>query len=155
MIRKNLIAIYATFLLIAIKTDVTVDDDISNLIQTTKDHYGKIDILINNAGIYKQSDLQNTKISEINDLIDTNLKALEFCKKKICKNINTHNFFFSNKMTNLPKFSDFAIIATNADKRREVTEKLVYQSSIKYIIFELKLKTYISQGKIDQFKYWN
>ena len=34
-----------------------------------------IDILINNAGIYKQSDLQNTKISEINDLIDTNLKA--------------------------------------------------------------------------------
>ena len=59
-------------------------------------------------------------------LIDTNLKALEFCKKKICKNINTHNFFFSNKMTNLPKFIDLAIIATNADKRREVTEKLVY-----------------------------
>jgi len=34
-----------------------------------------IDILINNAGIYKQSNLQNTNISEINDLIDTNLKA--------------------------------------------------------------------------------
>ena len=69
-------------------------------------------------------------------LIDVNLEALEFCKKKICKNINTHNLFFSNKMTNLPKFIDLAIIATNADKRREVTEKLIYRSSIKYIIFE-------------------
>jgi len=49
-----------------------------------------IDILINNAGLYKQSNLQNTDISEINDLIDTNLKApiiltkifSDFMKKK-------------------------------------------------------------------------
>ena len=34
-----------------------------------------IDILINNAGIYKKSDLLNFEINEINDLIDTNLKA--------------------------------------------------------------------------------
>ena len=27
-------------------------------------------------------------------LIDKNLEALEFCKEKICKNINRHNFFF-------------------------------------------------------------
>jgi hypothetical protein len=69
-------------------------------------------------------------------LIDKNLEALEFCKKKICKNINIHNFFFSNKITDLPKFIDLAIIATNADIRREITEKLIYQTSIKYIIFE-------------------
>ena len=69
-------------------------------------------------------------------LIDKNLEALKFCKKKFCKDTNAHNLFFSNKMTNLPKFIDLAIIATNADKRREVTEKLIYRSSIKYIIFE-------------------
>jgi len=69
-------------------------------------------------------------------LIDKNLETLEFCKKKICKNINTHNFFFLNKISNLPRFIDLAIIATNADKRREVTEKLIYRASIKYIIFE-------------------
>ena len=69
-------------------------------------------------------------------LIDKNLKALEFCKKNICKNTNLHNFFFPNKISDLPRFIDLAIIATNADKRREVTEKLIYQSSIKYIIFE-------------------
>ena len=44
-----------------------------------------IDILINNAGIYKQSDLQNTKISEINDLIDTNLKGTYNCCKAVSK----------------------------------------------------------------------
>ena len=42
-----------------------------------------IDILINNAGIYKQSNLQNTDISEINDLIDTNLKAPIILTKNI------------------------------------------------------------------------
>ena len=31
---------------------------------------------------------------------------------------------------------------------------VILNEAIKYIIFELKLKTYISQGKIDQFKYW-
>jgi len=69
-------------------------------------------------------------------LIDKNLETLEFCKKKICKNINIHNFFFLNKISNLPRFIDLAIIATNADKRREVVEKLIYRASIKYIIFE-------------------
>jgi len=69
-------------------------------------------------------------------LIDKNLEALKFCKKKFCKDTNAHNLFFSNKMTNLPRFMDLAIIATTADKRREVTEKLIYQASVKYIIFE-------------------
>ena len=69
-------------------------------------------------------------------LIDKNLEALKFCKKKFCKDTNAHNLFFSNKMTNLPRFMDLAIIATTADKRREVTEKLIYQASIKYVIFE-------------------
>ena len=41
-----------------------------------------------------------------------------------------------NKISNLPRFIDLAIIATNADKRREVAEKLIYRASIKYIIFE-------------------
>ena len=69
-------------------------------------------------------------------LIDKNLEALKFCKKKFCKDTNAHNLFFSNKITNLPRFMDLAIIATTADKRREVTEKLIYQASVKYIIFE-------------------
>ncbi len=49
---------------IALKTDVTNDEDITNLIQNTVNHYGGIDIIVNNAGytwdgmIHKMSDEQ-------------------------------------------------------------------------------------------------
>ena len=50
-------------------------DQIENITKSIIKREKFLEILINNAGVYKQSNLQNTNISEINDLIDTNLKA--------------------------------------------------------------------------------
>ena len=55
--------------------DLKKIDEIQKISKIILQKENFIDILINNAGIYKQSNLQNTDISEINDLIDTNLKA--------------------------------------------------------------------------------
>ncbi len=73
---------------IAIKTDVTIDDDISNLIQTTKDHYGKIDILINNAGYPLTSEYWNSSFTDIGlegykNVIDADLLGSIRCCKAV------------------------------------------------------------------------
>jgi len=73
---------------IAIKTDVTIDDDISNLIQTTKDHYGKIDILINNAGYPLTSEYWDSSFTDISlegykNVIDADLLGSIRCCKAV------------------------------------------------------------------------
>jgi len=68
-------------------------------------------------------------------LIDRNLESLKFCKNTN-KNISTHNFFYSTQLKDLPKNIDLAIISTNSDVRREVTEQLINYTQVKYIIFE-------------------
>ena len=73
---------------IAIKTDVTNDDDVSNLIQTTKNHYGKIDILINNAGFplvseYWDSSFNDIDIEGFKNVIDVDLIGSIRCCKAV------------------------------------------------------------------------
>ena len=73
---------------IAIKTDVTNDDDVSNLIQTTKNHYGKIDILINNAGFplvseYWDSSFNDIDVESFKNVIDADLIGSIRCCKAV------------------------------------------------------------------------
>ena len=73
---------------VAIKTDVTNDDDVSNLIQTTKNHYGKIDILINNAGFplvseYWDSSFHDIDIEGFKNVIDADLIGSIRCCKAV------------------------------------------------------------------------
>ena len=39
---------------IAVKTDVSIEKDCKNLIEQTTQKFGKIDVLINNAGVYRE-----------------------------------------------------------------------------------------------------
>ncbi len=61
---------------LAITTDVIYPDQVKRLVDATVQTYGRIDVMINNAGLMPQSPLERLKIDEWNQLIDVNIKGV-------------------------------------------------------------------------------
>lgn len=58
------------------KTDVTQPDEVNALIETAYKDFGRVDVLINNAGLMPQSFLEKNKQDEWNQMIDVNIKGV-------------------------------------------------------------------------------
>lgn len=65
----------------AVKTDVSNQDNCRNLIEKTIEKYGKIDILINNAGISMRALFSNVDIDVLKKLMDVNFWGTVYCSK--------------------------------------------------------------------------
>jgi len=61
---------------LVVETDVTKRDDLKNLIELSKKEYGKIDVLINNAGLMAIAPLAEDKVEEWDKMIDINVKGV-------------------------------------------------------------------------------
>lgn len=59
-----------------LKTDVTNPDQVQKLINTAINLHGRIDVLINNAGIMPHSLLEQARLDDWNRAIDINLKGV-------------------------------------------------------------------------------
>lgn len=70
------------------KTNVKQEDDLINLIQHVKITYGKIDILINNAGISKFKPLFELSTQEFDDVIHTNLRSVFIASREAAKHMS-------------------------------------------------------------------
>jgi NADP-dependent 3-hydroxy acid dehydrogenase YdfG len=57
-------------------TDVTDCDAVKTLVDTAVQTFGRIDVMINNAGLMPQALLERLKIDEWNRMIDVNLKGV-------------------------------------------------------------------------------
>jgi len=64
---------------IPVKTDVTNSDDVDALIRKTLDHFGGIDILINNVGMAIVKDILDTSLEEWRRQVDANLTSVYLC----------------------------------------------------------------------------
>ena len=58
---------------LAIKADITKEEEIINMVDKIINEFGKIDILINNAGIAIDSIIEDKDIKNIHKILDTNL----------------------------------------------------------------------------------
>lgn len=61
---------------LAIATDVTHYDQVKSLVDAAVQTYGRIDVMLNNAGLMPHSPLERLKIDDWNRTIDVNLKGV-------------------------------------------------------------------------------
>lgn len=66
---------------IAVCGDVSSEEDAKNLINTTVKEFGRLDVLVNNAGITKDNLLMRISEEDFDKVINTNLKGTFFCIK--------------------------------------------------------------------------
>jgi NADP-dependent 3-hydroxy acid dehydrogenase YdfG len=59
-----------------IPTDVRRRDDLSRLVGLACERYGKLDVLINNAGVMPISPLDDLRVEEWDEMIDINIKGV-------------------------------------------------------------------------------
>ena len=72
-------AVAAEFGGIAIRCDVTDPAQVEAMVQKTVDHYGRIDILFNNAGIERHSPIAAMDLAEHRRVIDVDLNGVYYC----------------------------------------------------------------------------
>jgi NAD(P)-dependent dehydrogenase (short-subunit alcohol dehydrogenase family) len=66
---------------LAVETDVVKEEDCKNLIAKTIEVYGRIDVLINNAGISMRAMFKDLDLNVIKNLMDVNFWGTVFCTK--------------------------------------------------------------------------
>ncbi|UII56300.1 SDR family oxidoreductase [Cytobacillus spongiae] len=65
-----------------LKIDLKNPQEIHHLMKTVQHTYGRIDILINNAGVSRFKPLFELSVEEWDDIIDTNLRSVFLCSKE-------------------------------------------------------------------------
>lgn len=61
---------------LAIETDVTDVNQVRNLVDTAIKEFGRIDVMLNNAGLMPQSLLEQLRIEDWDKMIDVNIKGV-------------------------------------------------------------------------------
>jgi len=68
---------------IAVKCDVSKEDEVKQMVDLAIKKFGKIDILINNAGIVYDTPLFEKTLEQFKETIDTNLIGNFLCSKYV------------------------------------------------------------------------
>ncbi|KKU13883.1 MAG: 3-oxoacyl-(Acyl-carrier-protein) reductase [Candidatus Magasanikbacteria bacterium GW2011_GWC2_45_8] len=70
---------------IAVRADVSNSKDVKKMFSIIKKRFGRLDVLVNNAGIRRDSLLMNTAEKDWDDVLDVNLKGTFLCMKETVK----------------------------------------------------------------------
>jgi len=69
------------------KADVSKKEEVEGLVNFTIQKFGKVDVLINNAGIYNFNLIQDIEEAEWDEIINTNLKSVFLCSQAVIKDM--------------------------------------------------------------------
>lgn len=56
--------------------ELTNEKDTLNILESTIKHYGKLDVLVNNAGIIETGSIENTSLEQYDRVMNTNVRSL-------------------------------------------------------------------------------
>lgn len=77
---------------VGLRTDVTNEEDVENMVQNTIERYGTVDILINNAGILRPTRIDSITKKEWDSVLDVNLNGTFLCTKAVLKIMKKKKF---------------------------------------------------------------
>jgi NADP-dependent 3-hydroxy acid dehydrogenase YdfG len=117
------------------RTDVKRREDLSNLVKLACDRYGKLDVLVNNAGIGPISPLDELRVDEWDEMIGINIKGVlngiaaalpVFRKQGFGHFVNTASTAGHTTAPNQSVYSGtkFAVRAISEGLRQEAGDKL-------------------------------
>jgi glucose 1-dehydrogenase len=72
---------------IAIQADISVESQCINLIEKTIEHFGRIDVLVNNAGIQKEIPIEETTLDDWYKIIAVDLTGPFVCSREAIKHM--------------------------------------------------------------------
>ena len=70
---------------LAVQADVSKSEDVERLVQEALDDFGRIDVLVNNAGITRDNLIMRMKEEDWDAVLATNLKGVFLCTKAVTK----------------------------------------------------------------------
>jgi len=117
------------------RTDVKRREDVSNLVKLACERYGKLDVLVNNAGIMPVSPLDDLRVEDWEEMIDINIKGVlygiaaalpVFRKQGFGHFVNTASTAGHKTVPNQSVYSGtkFAVRAISEGLRQEAGDKL-------------------------------
>jgi NAD(P)-dependent dehydrogenase (short-subunit alcohol dehydrogenase family) len=77
---------------LAVKLDVLSQSNIDNMVRMSIEEYGKIDILINNAGLNIRNQSVHFSWQDWDAVLDTNLKGSFFCARAVAREMIKRNY---------------------------------------------------------------
>jgi NAD(P)-dependent dehydrogenase (short-subunit alcohol dehydrogenase family) len=77
---------------IVIKADVTKKDEVKRMFETIEQGFGRLDILINNAGSSQNKNIFEMELEDWQYIIDTNLTSAFLCSKEAMRIMRTQLF---------------------------------------------------------------
>ncbi len=119
---------------IFITGDVTREDDVKKVVNNTIKKFGKVDVLVNNAGAGLRKYLWETKAEEFEEIMDVNVKGVFFYMKHVIPEMESHGGLIINissgaGKTGIPTLSvycasKFAVIGLTEAAGREVSRNV-------------------------------
>lgn len=95
---------------IAIRCDVTKQESVKKAIEEVIEKFGKIDILLNNAGIAVKGDVVNLEVDEWDRAFNTNVKGIYLVSKYVIPHMQKANY---GKIVNIASIN--AVIGDKMD----------------------------------------
>ncbi|WPU92939.1 SDR family oxidoreductase [Mucilaginibacter sabulilitoris] len=114
---------------IAIQADVSKSDEVKAMFDAAIAHYGRIDVLVNNAGIMITKLLKDTTDEDFTRQFDINVRGtfntLREAATKLAYNGSVINFSTSNNRIMLPTYSTYAATKSAVEQLTRVFAKEV------------------------------
>lgn len=72
--------------------DVTVEESVKNAVEQVLTHYGKIDILLNNAGVAIKGSVEDTSAEDWDKVMDINVKGMYLMCKYVIPGMRSRQY---------------------------------------------------------------
>ncbi len=70
---------------IIVKADQTIPGDVQRLFDTIRQHYGRLDVLVNSASIFHRASIIDLSLEEWQNVLDTNLTGPFLCSQQAAR----------------------------------------------------------------------